>query len=132
MLRLSNGGRQVEQAWAAPQLDVRTGHMVKIGDHAYGAGDYKKGWYCVDWKTGEQRYEDRSMSAGAIIAAEGMLYCYGEKGELALVRATPEKFDVLGRFVVTPGTGPHWAHPVIHKGVLYVRHGDALMAYRVK
>jgi len=30
------------------------------------------------------------------------------------------------------GTDQHWAHPVIHEGVMYIRHGNALMAYKVK
>jgi len=30
------------------------------------------------------------------------------------------------------GTGNHWAHPVINNGVLYFRHGDALMACQIK
>jgi outer membrane protein assembly factor BamB len=132
MLRLKDGGRGIEKMWEAKQLDVRTGHMVKVGDYAYGSGDYKKGWYCVEWKTGRQMYEDRSISAGVVIAAGDMLYCYGERGELALVPATPEKFEPTGKFSVTLGTGPHWAHPVIRGGVLYVRHGDALMAYKIK
>ncbi|MDR2937537.1 MAG: PQQ-binding-like beta-propeller repeat protein [Prevotellaceae bacterium] len=132
MLRLTNGGRAVEQVWTAPQLDVRTGHMLKLGSYAYGAGDYKKGWYCVDWKTGKLQYEDRSLPAGAIIAADGMLYCYADNGTLALVRATPEKFDVVSKFSITKGTNQHWAHPVIYKGVLYLRHGNALMAYKIK
>ncbi|MDR2037304.1 MAG: PQQ-like beta-propeller repeat protein [Bacteroidales bacterium] len=133
MLRLKDGGKNIEQVWSSVDLDSRTGHMLKIGGYAYGAGDYKKGsWYCVDWKTGEQLYKDKTIATGAIIAADGMLYCYSEKGELALVRITPEKFDMVSQFPVTMGTGPHWAHPVIHKGVMYVRHGDTLMAYAVK
>jgi len=27
---------------------------------------------------------------------------------------------------------PHWTQPVIRDGVLYIRHGEALMAYNVK
>lgn len=133
MLRLVDGGRKVEQAWASVNLDVRTGHMVKIGDYAYGAGDYGKGsWYCVDWKTGREMYKDRSMATGVTIAADGMLYCYSEKGDLALVRINSAKFDVASRFNITLGTAQHWAHPVISGGVLYVRHGDTLMAYKIK
>lgn len=133
MLKLSNGGRKAEEVWSSGDLDCRTGHMVKLGDYAYGAGDYKKGsWYCVDWKTGEQKYKDRSIATGVTIAADGMLYCYSEKGELALVRATPEKFDIVSKFIVSEGTGQHWAHPVIFKGVLYVRHGESLLAYKIK
>jgi hypothetical protein len=61
-----------------------------------------------------------------------MLYCYAEKGDVALVNVNPEKFDIVGKFPVTLGTDQHWAHPVAHKGVLYVRHGNTLMAYKIK
>jgi hypothetical protein len=62
-----------------------------------------------------------------------MLYCYDEKkGQLALVRADPQKFDIVSSFRITEGSGPHWAHPVICGGILYVRHGDKLMAFNVK
>ena len=133
MIRLKDGGKAVEQVWSSVDLDSKSGHIVKIGDYAYGSGDYGKGsWYCVDWKTGEQLYKDRSIATGAIIAAEGMLYCYSEKGDMALVRATPEKFDMISKFPITLGTEQHYAHPVIYKGILYVRHGTSLMAYAIK
>lgn len=133
MLRLTGGGRKVEEVWKSVDLDARTGHMIKLGDYAYGAGDYGKGsWYCVDWHTGRQMYKDRTIATGAIIAADGMLYCYSEKGDLALVKAVPDKFDIVSRFSINKGTGQHWAHPVIFRGVLYVRHGDSLMAYKIR
>ncbi len=133
MLRLTNGGENVEQVWNSVELDSRTGHLLKMGDYIYGSGDYGKGsWYCVEWETGKQLYKDRIMPTGVTIAADGMLYCYSEKGDMALVRATPEKFDIVSRFKITLGTEQHWAHPVIYRGVLYVRHGDTLMAYKIK
>ena len=51
---------------------------------------------------------------------------------LALVEATPKGFQVAGSFQITMGRGPHWSQPVIQDGVLYIRHGDVLMAYDVK
>jgi outer membrane protein assembly factor BamB len=33
---------------------------------------------------------------------------------------------------VNGGTGPHWAHPFISDGKLYLRHGDVLMVYNIK
>jgi outer membrane protein assembly factor BamB len=132
MLRLIDGGRNVEKAWESPELDSRIGGMVKIGDYAYGSGDMNKYWFCVDWKTGEQKYKERTLPPGATIAANDMLYCYSDKGDIALVKATPEKFDIVGRFPVTLGTEQHWAHPVIYQGILYVRHGNSLMAYNIK
>ena len=131
MLRLTNGGRAVEQVWKH-ELDNKMGGAVKIGNYVYGSGEKNRYWYCLDWNTGEMKYKDNTIGVGNVIAADGMLYCYSDKGEMALVRATPEKFDLAGKFKITLGTEQHWAHPVIDRGVLYVRHGDALMAYKIK
>ena len=71
--------------------------------------------------------------ANSVIAAEGMLYIYDEKrGNVGLVKATPGGFDLISSFRIREGAGPHWAHPVIHKGMLYIRHGNALMVYNIK
>ena len=132
MLRLTNGGRSVEKVWENKEFDSKTGGAVKIGDYVYGSGDNHKYWFCLDWKTGEQKYKENKIAVGAIIAVENMLYCYSDKGEMALVKATPEKFDLISKYPITLGTEQHWAHPVIYKGVLYVRHGNTLMAYAIK
>jgi hypothetical protein len=63
-----------------------------------------------------------------------MLYIYDEKyGNVGLVKANSEKFDLISSFQITQGeNGPFWAHPIIHKGILYIRHQNALMAYDIK
>jgi len=135
MLQLSDGGRKAEIVWEIPVLDNMMGAMVKIGGYIYGSGSgYKERfWYCVDWETGEIMYKDPTFrTAGVTIAADDRIYCYTDRGEMALVDATPEKFEIVGRFPITMGTDQHWAHPVIYQGVLYVRHGDTLMAYKIK
>jgi hypothetical protein len=72
------------------------------------------------------------LGTGVVIANEEMLYGYSDKGEMALIKATPEKFDLISKFPITLGTEQHWAHPVIYQDMLYVRHGNTLMAYKVK
>lgn len=129
--RFTNGGRSVEKVWTN-EMDNKMGGFVKLGDYVYGSGEKNRYWYCIDWKTGETKYKDNRIGVGNVIAADGMLYCYSDRGDFALVRATPEKFDLVSKFKIALGTNQHWAHPVIHNGVLYVRHGDALMAYKVK
>ena len=131
MLRLTDGGRNVRKVWEITELSHQTGHALKFGDYIYGSGE-KTNWYCVDWQTGKIMYSDASIAVGNIIAADGLLYCYTGKGEMALVKPNPQKFDVIGKFDVTLGTDQHWAHPVIYQGVLYIRHGDSLMAYKIK
>jgi outer membrane protein assembly factor BamB len=90
-------------------------------------------WCCIDWNTGKKMYEATWNNKGSIIAADGMLYCYDEKkGFVGLVKPNPQKFDLVSSFKVPKGSGPHWAHPVISNGILYIRHGSALMAYDIK
>lgn len=132
MLRLTNGGRNIEEVWFSKEMDNRIGSMVKVGDYVYGSGDSNRFWFCADWNTGEIKYKERGLAMGNIIANDGMLYCYTDRGDMVLANATPEKLDIVSRFPITMGTEQHWAHPVIYKGVMYVRHGDALMAYKVK
>jgi outer membrane protein assembly factor BamB len=134
MLRLSDGGRKAEIVWELPEWDNMMGAIVKLGDYIYGSGSgYKERvWYCVDWTTGEIKYKETGLGMGVTIYADGLFYCYTDKGEMALVKATPEKFEIISQFMIEKGTDQHWAHPVIYRGVLYVRHGDSLMAYKIK
>jgi len=135
MFRLKNGGRSIEKVWEQPKLQTQHGGMVKIGNYVYAGGDFRSNryWYCVDWNTGEVKWKTDEISVGAVIAdGNNLMYCYTEKGKMVLVNPNPQKFEIISKFNITLGTEQHWAHPVIHKGVLYVRHGDTLMAYDIK
>ena len=77
-------------------------------------------------------YTQRWFTKGSIIAVNDMLCCYEEKGgNLGLVRPDPTKFDLVSSFRIVLGKGPHFAYPSFAKGVLYVRHGDVLIAYDI-
>jgi len=131
--RLKDGGKAAELVWHNEEMDNQMGSAIKVGDYVYASGHQAgRYWFCVDWKTGKTIYKDNSIAPCNVIFADGMLYIYDDKGNVALVRPDHEKFDMVSQFKVTLGTDQHWAHPVIHNGVMYLRHGDALMAYRVK
>ena len=112
-------------------MDSRIGGAVLVDGYVYGSGDSRV-WSCLDWETGEVKYTSQEIGQGVVIYADGMLYCYSQRGELALVRPDPTGFNVVSETRVTKGSEQHWAHPVIYDGVLYVRHGRALVAYKVK
>ncbi len=131
-LTLSNDGSTVKKAWFNSNLDSRMGGMVLVNGYLYGSGDNNRQWRSVDWKTGEETYASTELGKGVVIAADGMLYCYSERGELGLVKATPESFTLAGKTKVELGSGQHWAHPVIHDGKLYLRHGDTLITYKIR
>ena len=131
LYRITNDGLGAEPVWQN-NVDNQMGGAVKMGDYVYTSGHNRRGFYCVDWHTGEIKYKVNQISPSAIVAADGMLYVYSDKGEVALVKPNPDKFELVSSFKVTLGTNQHWAHPVIHDGVLFIRHGNALMAYNIR
>lgn len=135
MLKLAEDGSSVSLLWSETVMDTHHGGVVRVGPYIYGSNwesNNKGKWACLDWYTGKTMYETDWINKGQIIAADDMLYCYEEKtGTFALVKATPEKFDVVSSFKIPLGTGPHWSHPAIGNGNLYVRHMDALMVFDV-
>jgi hypothetical protein len=131
-LELSADGSKVTKSWFSEKLDSRMGGMVLVNGYLYGSGDTGREWRCVDWKTGSEKYADKTIAKGAVIYADGMLYCYSEKGELALVEATTAGFKIAGQTKVELGSEQHWAHPVIGDGKLFIRHGNTLIAYKIK
>jgi hypothetical protein len=131
-LQLLDGGRKVEEVWRNRKLRSFMGGVIRLDTCLYGSAYLQKNWWVVNWNTGEIHVQNKELGGGPIIYADGMFYCYAEKeGELALVDAGPDKFEVVSKFHVPLGEGEHWAHPVIRDGVLYVRHGRALMAYAI-
>jgi outer membrane protein assembly factor BamB len=135
MLELNEAGTDVSVVWNDTLLDNHHGGVVVLNDRIYGSNwiDNSNGnWCCIDWETGQTRYEKEWQTKGSIITADNRLYCYEEKrGFLALVDPNPEDFSIISKFRIREGSGPHWAHPAISDGKLIVRHGDVLMLYDI-
>ena len=132
MLRLTNGGRGIEEVWTLRLLDNQMGGVVRVGNYIFGSGHSNRFWFCINWYTGEIMWQERGLANGVIIANYNMLYIYTDRGDMVLARATPERFDIVGRFSITLGTDQHWAHPILYNGMLIVRRGDTLMAFDVR
>ncbi len=137
MVKIAADGKSANVAWTDNNLDNHHGGVVLVDGYIYGSNwlnNNNGNWCCIEWKTGKKMWEEHWNNKGSIISAEGMLYIYDEKnGNAGLLKVNPEKFDLVSSFKVTQGdSGPFWAHPVIHNGVLYLRHSNALMAYNIK
>jgi outer membrane protein assembly factor BamB len=130
-LKLSADGSSVIKEWEIKSFDNRIGGAVLIDGYLFGSGDNSHSWQCIDWKTGKQMYSSTEITQGVTIAANKKLIGYSEKGELFMADANPSGLKVISKTKVTLGTEQHWAHPVINKGILYVRHGDTLIAYKI-
>ncbi|HEY1376935.1 MAG TPA: PQQ-binding-like beta-propeller repeat protein [Gemmataceae bacterium] len=111
-------------------LNNHHGGVVLVGDYVYGTTGQELA--CVDLKTGEQKWSNRSVGKGSIAAADGRLYVRGEKGTVALVEATPAGYHERGRFEQPDRSKKFaWPHPVIAHGKLYLRDDDVLLCYDV-
>ncbi len=136
MLEISPDGRSVSEKFLDRTFDNQNHGVVLVDGYLYGSnftGRNSGKWVCMNWSTGEIKWIGDFHNKGPIIYADGMLYCYEEKrGHMALVKADPESFQVVSSFRVTEGKGPHWARPAIYGGRLLVRHGESLIAYRLR
>lgn len=131
MLRISDDGSSATEVWTSQELDPVCGGAVVLNGRIYGTGYSDNKLTCIDWYTGREVYAVRTLAPGCIIANDGLLYVYSERGKLGLIEPGPSGFNIISTFDIPMGSGPHWAHPVIHNKRLYIRHENALMVYDI-
>jgi outer membrane protein assembly factor BamB len=131
LVKLTKDGDEwaAEEIYFQKPLANHHGGVVYLDGYLYGFGS--GGLLCLDFMTGEIAWRNRSVGKGSLCYADGRLYCFGEKNQMALVQADPKEYVELGRFE-TPDTGkPSWAHPVVANGRLYLRDQNLLTVYDV-
>jgi outer membrane protein assembly factor BamB len=134
--RLKDGLSGVEFLWKDKFLDNHHGGTVLLDGVIYGSNwenNSRGNWCAISFDTGEKLYEETFRNKGSIVVADSMLYIYTEQpGFVGLVKPNREKFELVSSFRISKGSGPHWAHPTVHDGKLYIRHGEVMMVYDVK
>ncbi len=119
--------------YVSQKLPKSIGGAVRVGDYLYGTSDVLQ---CIEFATGEIKWEDRSIGTSSVCFADGRLYLHGENGDVALVAATPDGYQELGRF--TPSDAPDrgrskaWVYPVVADGRLYIHDAGSLWCYDVR
>jgi outer membrane protein assembly factor BamB len=131
MMELNADGTNVTKKWTEKDLDVHHGGVVIVGSDIIGASTNGQ-WMCLDMNTGKVKYADKGVGKGAVIDVDGLIYGYGENGTVGLIEPGPKGFKLISSFAIKKGDAEHWAHPVVSNGVLYIRHGTALMAFDIK
>jgi outer membrane protein assembly factor BamB len=97
--------------------------------HAYGLDEGVL--VCVDVATGARRWREGRYGHGQVLVTNGVLLILGEKGELALVEASPQGHKELGRIQALewePG-GRTWNVPALVNGRAYVRNDSRMACY---
>lgn len=131
MLKLSAEGSSVTELWRNKSLDPRMGGIVVLDSKIFGAGDNTRKLLCIDWNSGKELYSVNQLAPSNIIANDGLLYIYSERGTVNLVEPKADSFNIISSFKVPYGSAQHWAHLVINNKRLFVRHGNSLMVYDI-
>jgi len=133
-LKANQGAFEAEQAYFSPKLPTSIGGALRVGDYLYGTGS--RNLMCLNFATGDIKWEDPCIGPASLCCAEGRLYLHGENGEVALVEATPDGFREQGRFKPPEqpdhGASKAWAYPVVANGRLYIRDMGTLWSYDLK
>jgi outer membrane protein assembly factor BamB len=85
---------------------------------------------CLDAATGDLKWKGGRYGHGQVVLASGHLIVLSEDGDLALVRATPERHEELARFAVLDGKT--WNHPALSEGYLLVRNLKEMAAFDLR
>ena len=84
---------------------------------------------CLDVNTGERKWKDGRYGYGQVLLAGGHLIVTSDEGEIALVKATPDRYTEVARF--TALEGQTWNYPAIASGRLLVRNSTQMAAYDI-
>ena len=129
-LLLSADGSTLKEVWRNTKVvNVFEGFVVK-DNWLYTTMENKK-LVVLDTETGRIRHSVRSVSGG-IKYADNTLFIYGHNGTVQFFSLKDGIPELRSEMRIRDGSGHHFSFPVIVDGVMYIRRGDALMAYAIK
>jgi outer membrane protein assembly factor BamB len=84
---------------------------------------------CIELATGKERWTTQPFGKYWSLVAQGSkILALDERGDLLLINATPEKFDLLGQRHVSDS--PTWAHLAVTDSELFIRDLKGLAVHR--
>ena len=106
------------------------GGIVTVGDHFYLLTNNNLS--CVNAKTGETVWQNRSVGKGSLTYVDGVLILRSEGGDgtIAMVEAVSTGYKELGKFDQPDRSNKQaWAYPVVVDKKLYIRDQGMLFCY---
>jgi outer membrane protein assembly factor BamB len=130
MLEVTNhaGRFSAREVWRNKHLKNKFNSSVHWEGHLYGLDEGIL--TCLDAATGERRWKEGRYGYGQLVVTQGRLIILTGEGDMALVRATPERHEELARF--TALRGKTWNHPALADGLLLVRNAAEMACFDLR
>ncbi|UCH71579.1 MAG: PQQ-like beta-propeller repeat protein, partial [Thermoplasmatales archaeon] len=119
-----NNQYKTETIWNNRKMKNLINSSVFYENYIYGFDD--KILKCIDPMNGEEKWKKRGFLRGSLIAVDGHLIILGERGNLALVKATPEKYSEISSSQIF-NSDRCWTAPSLTKGKLYLRNHEEMV-----
>jgi outer membrane protein assembly factor BamB len=129
-LKLSEDGKAIKELWRNKQVLNNFGGLVAVDGHLFTTVKGNR-LLALDPENGSV-VDTLKVATGSIIFTDDKFIVYGNNGTVSLVNYEQKQLEAVSQFKVKEGSGHHFSHPVVADGILYIRHGDALMAYRIR
>ncbi len=126
--RSGNGRVSVREVWRTNRMKNQFTSSLLHEGFIYGLDESILA--CLDASTGELKWKGGRYGYGQVMLASGHLIVVSEQGDLALVRATPERHVEIARFPAIEGKT--WNHPAISDGILLIRNVNEMAAYDLR
>ena len=84
---------------------------------------------CLDVNTGERKWKEGRYGYGQVVLTGNHLIVTSDQGDVALVKASPDKYTEVARF--TAVQGQTWNYPAIASGKLLVRNSNEMAAFDI-
>lgn len=127
--RAADGSWKVEERWTSRGLKPYFNDFVAHKGHAYGFDGTILS--AISLETGERVWKGGRYGAGQmlLLPQQDLLLVVSEEGDLVLVAASPDQHTEIAKFKAIEGKT--WNHPVLVGGVLLVRNGEEMAAFRL-
>ena len=129
-LAVSEDGNNIKEVWRNKSFDSYMGGVIKLGDKLYCGGTAKPYLYALDAASGVIT-DSLKVGRGALVWADNMLYYYNQSGGVHLVDYISGSLNDISSFRLTKGSQEHFSHPLIHDGIMYIRHGNIIVGYDI-